>query len=134
MPGREDLPSTLLRSPRKAQDTWVAAHDSALRTYGPGRRAQQTAYSALKHSFEKVGDHWEPKPERGPSDEQAARGAGEPAKPTRGGVNATASRQHLYERAKQLGIPGRSRMSKEDLVTALEKENRRRTDRARRSG
>ncbi|WP_410667564.1 ChaB family protein [Amycolatopsis sp. cmx-4-68] len=134
MPGREDLPSTLLRSPRHAQDTWVAAHDSALRTYGPGRRAQQTAFSALKHSFEKVGDHWEPKPERGPSDEQAARGAGEPARPTHGGVDATASRQHLYERAKQLGIPGRSRMSKEDLVTALEKESRRRTAKARREG
>lgn len=133
MPGREDLPSTLLRSPRKAQDTWVAAHDSALRTYGPGRRAQQTAYSALKHSFEKVGDHWEPKPERGPSDEQAAGGAGQPVRPTRGGVDATASRQHLYERAKQLGIPGRSRMSKEDLVAALEKESRRRSARARRS-
>jgi hypothetical protein len=112
----------------------VAAHDSALRTYGPGRRAQQTAYAALKHSFEKVGDHWEPKPERGPSDEQAARGAGQPARPTRGGVNATASRQHLYERAKQLGVPGRSRMSKEELVTALEKESRRRSARARRSG
>ncbi|WP_410610909.1 ChaB family protein [Amycolatopsis sp. lyj-109] len=134
MAGREDLPSTLLRSPRKAQDTWVAAHDSALDTYGPGRRAQQTAYSALKHTFEKVGDHWEPKPERGPSDEQAARGTGQSAKPTHGGVNATAGKQHLYERAKQLGIPGRSRMSKEELVTALEKENRRRTDRARRSG
>jgi hypothetical protein len=134
MPGREDLPSTLLRSPRKAQDTWVAAHDSALKTYGPGRRARQTAYSALKHTFEKVGDHWEPKPERGPSDEQAARGAGQPVRPTRGGVNATASKQHLYERAKQLGVPGRSRMSKEELVTALEQESRRRTARARRTG
>jgi hypothetical protein len=134
MPGRDDLPSTLLRSPRKAQDTWVAAHDSALKTYGPGRRAQQTAYSALKHSFEKVGDHWEPKPERGPSDEQAAGGAGRPTKPTRGGVNAAASREHLYERARELGIRGRSRMSKEDLITALEKENRRRTARARKSG
>lgn len=125
------MPSTLLRSPRKAQDTWVAAHDSALKTYGPGRRAQQTAYAALKHTFEKVGDHWEAKPERGPSDEQAARGAGQPVRPTRGGVNATASKQHLYERAKQLGVPGRSRMSKEELVTALEKESRRRTARAR---
>lgn len=117
MPGREDLPSTLLRSPRKAQDTWVAAHDSA-----------------LKHSFEKVGDHGEPKPERGPSDEQAARGAGQPVRPTHGGVDATASRRHLDERAKQLGIPGRSRMSEEDLVAALEQESRRRTARARRPG
>lgn len=132
MPGREDLPSTLLRSPRKAQDTWVAAHDSALKTYGPGRRAQQTAYSALKHSFEKVGDHWEPKPGRGPSDAQAAGGAGQPVRRTHGGVDASASKQHLYDRARQLGIPGRSRMSKEDLITALEKENNRRTSRARR--
>lgn len=134
MPGREDLPSTLLRSPRKAQDTWVAAHDSALETYGPGRRAQQTAYSALKHSFEKVGDHWEPKPERGPSDAQAAGGAGKPVRRTHGGVDATASKAHLYERAKQLGVPGRSRMSKKDLIAALEKANRRRTEQARRSG
>ncbi|AXB41340.1 ChaB family protein [Amycolatopsis albispora] len=131
MPGREDLPSTLRRSPRKAQDTWVKAHDSALRTYGPGRRAQQTAFSALKHGFEKVGDHWEPKQGRGPSDPQAAGGAGQPPRPTHGGVDANASKTHLYERARQLGIPGRSRMSKEDLVHALEKSSRRETAKAR---
>jgi hypothetical protein len=131
MPGREDLPSTLLRSPRKAQDTWVAAHDSALGTYGPGRRAQQTAYAAVKHSFEKVGDHWEPKERRGPSDEQAGGGAGREERPTRGGVDARAGKAHLYDRAKQLGIPGRSRMSKEELVDALEKASRRETARAR---
>jgi cation transport regulator ChaB len=73
MPGRESLPSTLRRSPRKAQDTWVKAHDSAIETYGEGERAHRTAYAALKHSFEKVGDHWEPKAGRGPSDEQARR-------------------------------------------------------------
>jgi hypothetical protein len=131
MPGREDLPATLLRSPRKAQDTWVAAHDSALDTYGPGRRAQQTAYAAVKHSFEKVGDHWEPKERRGPSDEQAAGGAGQKRRPTRGGVDARAGRAHLYERAQQLGIQGRSRMSKAELVDALDKANRRETARAR---
>jgi hypothetical protein len=132
MPGREDLPSTLRRSPRKAQETWVKAHDSALRTYGPGRRAQQTAYAALKHSFEKVGDHWEPKGRRGPSDEQAARGAGRPPRPTHGGVDANASKRHLYERARELDVPGRSSMSKEELVRALEKASRRRTAAARR--
>ncbi|ADJ48299.1 hypothetical protein AMES_6474 [Amycolatopsis mediterranei S699] len=131
MPGRDDLPSTLLRSPRKAQDTWVAAHDSALETYGRGRRAQQTAYAALKHSFEKVGDHWEPKQRRGPSDDQAAGGAEQRERPTRGGVDARAGKAHLYERAKQLGVPGRSRMSKEELVAALEKASRRETARAR---
>ncbi|MBB4689162.1 ChaB family protein [Amycolatopsis jiangsuensis] len=132
MPGREDLPATLRRSPRKAQDTWVAAHDSALETYGPGRRAQQTAYSALKHTFEKVGDHWEEKPERGPSDAQAERGAGQPVTETAGGVDANASWAHLYGRARQLGVRGRSRMSKSELITALQKENNRATARARR--
>jgi hypothetical protein len=134
MPGRDDLPSTLLRSPRKAQDTWVAAHDSALNTYGPGRRAQQTAYSALKHSFEKVGDHWEPKGRRGPSDEQAARGAGQSTRRTHGGVDANASKRHLYQRARELDVPGRSTMSKEELVEALRKANNRRTAAARRRG
>ena len=30
MPGREELPSTLRRSPAKARETWVKAHDSAV--------------------------------------------------------------------------------------------------------
>ncbi|KFU82275.1 ChaB protein [Amycolatopsis lurida] len=133
MPGREDLPSTLLRSPREAQDTWVAAHDSALETYGPGRRAAQTAFAAVKHSFVKVGDHWEPKERRGPSDEQAAGGAGQRTKSTHGGVDARAGKEHLSQRARELGIRGRSRMSKRQLVTALEKASRRETARARQS-
>lgn len=131
MPGREDLPSTLRRSPDKAQRTWVEAHDSALETYGPGRRAQQTAYAALKHSFEKVGDHWEPKGRRGPSDRQAERGAGRPARSTAGGVDANASKRHLYQRARQLDIPGRSSMSKAELVEALERASGRKTAQAR---
>ncbi len=55
--GAEELPSTLKRSPKKAQRTWVKAHDSAVETYGEGERAHRTAYAAVKHSFEKVGDH-----------------------------------------------------------------------------
>lgn len=73
MPGREALPSTLRRSPEKAQRTWIEAHDAAVETYGEGERAHRTAFAAVKHSFEKVGDHWEPKAKRGPSDTQAAR-------------------------------------------------------------
>ncbi len=61
MPGRTELPDTLRRSPAKAGRTWIAAHDSAVEQYGEGRRAHQVAFAALKHSFEKVGDHWEPK-------------------------------------------------------------------------
>jgi cation transport regulator ChaB len=71
---KEEPPSTLRCSPKKAQDTFAKAHDSAARQYGEGRRAHQTAYGALKHSFEKVGDHWEPKDQKGPSDEQSAKG------------------------------------------------------------
>ena len=110
VPGRQELPSTLQRSSKKAQRTWIEAHDSAVKTYGEGRRAHQTAFAALKHSFEKVGDHWEPKGRKGPSDTQAERGAGQRATRTAGGVDAHASKQHLYERARQLDIPGRSSM------------------------
>ena len=39
-----------------------------------GERAHRTALASLKHSFEKVGDHWEPKEQRGPSDAQAEGG------------------------------------------------------------
>ncbi|NHD16090.1 MULTISPECIES: ChaB family protein [unclassified Actinopolyspora] len=129
MPAREELPSTLRRSPKEAQETWLKTHDSAVREYGQGQRANRTAYAALKHSFEKVGDHWEPKPERGPSDEQARRGAGKRAKSTSGGVDARASKQHLYERARELDVPGRSAMNKEQLVEALQQESGRQTRR-----
>lgn len=132
MPGRDELPSTIQRSPKKAQRTWIEAHDSAVRTYGEGRRAHQTAYAALKHSFEKVGDHWEPKAEKGPSDKQAKRGAGQPATRTAGGVDAEASKEHLYALAKRLGVPGRSRMTKKELVEAIGKANDRKTAQARR--
>ncbi|BBY32721.1 hypothetical protein MMIN_07820 [Mycolicibacter minnesotensis] len=46
-----ELPTTLQRSSAKAQ----------------------VAYAALKHSFEKVGDHWEAKAKRGPSDKRGGR-------------------------------------------------------------
>src|SRR3954454_20788326 len=55
--GREELPGTLKRSPKKAQRTWIEAHDSAVESYGEGERAHRTAFAAVKHSFEKVGDH-----------------------------------------------------------------------------
>ncbi|GAA4873712.1 MULTISPECIES: ChaB family protein [Saccharopolyspora] len=131
MPGRQELPSTLERSPRAAQRTWIKAHDSAVRTYGEGQRAHRTAYSALKHDFEKVGDRWKPKEERGPSDKQARRGAGQREKPTAGGVDAGASKQHLVERARELGVKGRSSMNKPQLVEALEKASGQRTRKAR---
>ncbi|WP_214409724.1 ChaB family protein [Sphaerisporangium fuscum] len=130
MPGKEELPSTIERSPKKAQETWIKAHDSAVKTYGEGQRAHRTAFAALKHSFEKVGDHWEPKSKKGPSDAQAARGTPKPGK-TAEGVDANASKEHLYQIATKLGIAGRSRMDKAHLVEAIKKANRRATAKAR---
>lgn len=131
MPAREEMPSTLKRSPRKAQDTWAETHDSAVETYGEGERAHRTAFAAVKHSFEKVGDHWEPKERKGPSDSQAARGAGARRGRTAGGVDANASKDHLMEVARKLEVPGRSRMTKAQLVEAIQKANNRSTRRAR---
>ena len=130
MPGREELPSTIARSPKKAQRTWIKAHDSAVQTYGEGQRSHRTAFAALKHSFEKVGDHWEPKKEKGPSDKQAARSTPKQGK-TAGGVDANASKQHLYDLAKRLDVPGRSSMTKQQLVEAIGKANNRKTAKAR---
>ena len=123
MPGRKELPGTLKRSPKKAQETWIETHDSAVETYGEGERAHRTAFSSLKHSFEKVGDHWEPKDEKGPSDPQAAKG-GRAARAGRsetfGGVDVLGnSKQELYERARKLDVPGRSRMDKKELARAI---------------
>ena len=122
MPAKEEMPATLKRSPAKAQRTWSKAHDSAVETYGEGERAHRTAFSALKHSFEKVGDRWQPKKKKGPSDPQAAKGGKEARKggKTFGGVDVAGnSRQTLYERAKSLGVKGRSKMSKEELAEAI---------------
>lgn len=136
MPGREDMPSTIRRSPKEAQDTWVKAHDSAVEQYGEGERAHRTAFSALKHKFEKAGDRWRKKSggRKGPSDRQAAKDTPQarsrPAK-TAEGVDANASKQHLYEMAKELGVEGRSSMTKDQLVDAIKKANRRKTAQAR---
>lgn len=118
MPGRQELPSTLQRSPEKAQRTWIKAHDAAVEEYGEGRIAHQTAFAALKHSYEKVGDHWEAKDHKGPSDPGAKepRGTGE----TFGGVDYEGhTKDELMERARDLGIEGRSKMDKEELARSI---------------
>lgn len=123
MPGRERLPDTLKRSPPKAQRTWAKAHDSAVDEYGEGERAHRVAYAALKHSFEKQGDHWVPKDHKGPSDPRAEksgkaarRGEGE----SFGGLDYEGStRDELYQRARRLDIPGRSKMNKKELARAI---------------
>jgi hypothetical protein len=128
----EELPSTIERSDAKAKRTFAKAHDSAVDSYGEGRRAHQTAYAALKHTHEKVGDHWEPKEggKKGPSDEQAA-GGRDTNRQTKGGVDAHASKSHLMDLAKKLDISGRSRMTKNQLVDAIQKANDNKTAAAR---
>ncbi len=124
-PKQSELPETLKRSPKKAQRTFAKTHDAAVEQYGEGERAHRTAYAALKHSYEKVGDRWEPKDEPGPSDPQAKLSGAEARKgeaETYGGVDAEGNtKQELYERARHLDIAGRSRMSKRELARAIAK-------------
>lgn len=122
MPAKQEMPDTLKRSPAKARRTWGKAHDSAVESYGEGARAHRTAFSALKHSFEKVGDRWQSKKDKGPSDPHAAKGgkAARKGGKTFGGVDLMGnSRQKLYERAKSLGVKGRSSMKKQELAEAI---------------
>ncbi|WP_309073441.1 ChaB family protein [Paenarthrobacter sp.] len=128
---KDELPSTLQRSDQKAQDTFAKTYDSAMESYdNDSSRAARTAFAALKHSYEKVGDHWEAKEERGPSDDRAEEGVAS-HKPTAGGVDANASKKHLYRRARELNITCRSKMDKNELVEALQKANDAATRKAR---
>jgi hypothetical protein len=123
-----DLPGTLERSPAKAQRTYAETLKHAEAEYGKGERASRTAYASLKHGFEKVGDHWEAKDHKGPSDPRSTKttkekraGKGE----TFGGVDEIGhTRQELYERAKQLDVPGRSKMDKKALARAIAKKQK----------
>jgi hypothetical protein len=123
-----DMPSTLERSPEKAQRTYAETLKHAEAEYGKGERAGRTAYASLKHSFEKVGDHWEAKDHKGPSDPRSKKstrqkraGQGE----TFGGVDEEGhSRKELYDRAKAMDIPGRSKMDKKALARAIAKKQR----------
>ena len=127
---KSELPSTLERSDKKAQDTFAKTYDSALEEYGDEQRAAQTAYASLKHTYEKVGDHWESKDSKGPSDKKAEEGRHSNAK-TAGGVDANASKEHLYDVASRLDISGRSKMTKDELVSAIQKANEKETRKSR---
>jgi cation transport regulator ChaB len=126
----DELPSTLRRSDEKAQRTFAKAYDSAAESYDDEQRVNRTAWAAVKHTHEKVGDHWEPKEHKGPSDPQAEGGAGTDRE-TKGGVDANASKAHLYDVARRLGVEGRSTMGKDELVDAIQKANDKQTAEAR---
>src|SRR5215217_688509 len=119
---QDEIPSTLQRSDEKAQRTFAKAHDSAMDSYDDEQRANQVAWAAVKHTHEKVGDHWEQKPRgsKGPSDPQAE-GGRDTDRETKGGVDANASKSHLYDVAKRLDVEGRSKMDKDELVDAIKK-------------
>jgi cation transport regulator ChaB len=129
---QDEIPSTLQRSDEKAQRTFAKAHDSAEESYDDERRANQVAWAAVKHTHEKVGDHWEPKDEKGPSDAQAE-GGRDTDRETKGGVDANASKAHLMDVAKRLDVSGRSSMTKDELVDAIQKANDKETRKARES-
>ena len=124
-PKKNELPSTLRRSGAKAQRTFAKAHDAGAEQYGSEERAHRVAYAALKHSFEKVGDRWERKKRKGPSDARAERGGLHNPIPSAEGVDANASKRHLLEIARRLDVRGRSTMDKSELVDAIKKHNRR---------
>jgi cation transport regulator ChaB len=133
MPAKDEMPSTIERSPRKAQEIWSKVHDSAVEQYGEGERAHRTAFDALKYQFEKVGDHWEPKGRKGASDRQAARSgpAARRGGKTAGGVDANATKAHLMDLARRLDVAGRSKMDKGELVEAIQRANDRESRKSR---
>jgi hypothetical protein len=75
-----------------------------------------------------VGDHWEPKSKRGPSDPQARQGSARSRsrpRPTAGGVDVEGhTRDELMQRARKLDVRGRSRMTKLELGQAIARKGR----------
>ena len=120
---KEDLPSTLKRSPRKVQRTFAKTLESAEETYDSEERAVRTAWSSVKQVAEKKGDRWELKDEPSPSDEGFSDAAG--------GVDKKKTKAELLADAREAGIPGRSKMDKDELIEALQRHNERETARAR---
>ncbi|WP_445152363.1 ChaB family protein [Baekduia sp. Peel2402] len=132
---QEDLPSTLKRSPKKVRDTYEKTLDSAEEQYdGDEERAHRAAWASVKHVAEKKGDHWEEKDEYGPSDERSARGgrfAREGRGETAGGVDASKTKDELLADAREADVEGRSKMTKDELVDALQRAYDRETAKAR---
>ena len=56
-----ELPDTLERSSKEAQQTFTRALTSAVQVHGEGDQAFRAAYVEFKRTFEKRGDQWIPK-------------------------------------------------------------------------
>jgi cation transport regulator ChaB len=117
MPAKKELPSTLMRSPRKAQHLWMETHNSAVEQYGEEQRAHRNAFTSLKQSFEKIGGHLPAIKHHHPQ-------------PT-AGADTAKSRNELMNEARSLGIQNYSSMRKPELVGAIDRANKRRTVKAR---
>ncbi|HZE04051.1 MAG TPA: ChaB family protein [Solirubrobacteraceae bacterium] len=103
---KENIPSTIERSPDKVERTYEKTLDSAHDQYDDEERAHRTAWASVKNVAEKKGDHWEPKDGDGS-----------------GGSGGQTTKQELYDRAKELDIEGRSKMNKDELERAVKRES-----------
>jgi cation transport regulator ChaB len=130
------LPSTLERSPKKAQDTYETVLERAEEEYGGDEeRAHRVAWAAVKHSFEKVGDHWEPKARKGPSDPRSREGGPNPRGASYGGVDVESeTKDELIEEAHELGMHLPTHMTKAEIAAEIQKANQRADREARAKG
>lgn len=118
-----ELPSTLERSPKKAQDTYEKTLEHAEQTYDNDQeRAHRVAWAAVKHSFERSGDHWEKKDENGPSDPRAEQGGPDASAPSYGGIDVEGkTKVELLDEARREGAHVTTHMKKAEVAEALEK-------------
>ena len=128
-PKKSELPSTVARSGKKARRTFAKAHDSAAKEYGrvsarcalPGRRSSTpTRRSATTGSVRTKG------PVR-----RAGQGRQEHQPQDRRWRGCQRDQKAPVRGRQDLDIDGRSKMSKKELVKAIQKENDKRTRKAR---
>ena len=104
-------------------------HDGAVETYGEGERAHRVAYASLKHSFEKRGDRWVPKKQKGPSDPrstQSTRGAIEGKGKTYGGLDYFGhTKQELLDIGRGMGAHVSTHMTKDEVADAIVRQQKR---------
>lgn len=182
---RTDLPKSLQRSSKRAQDVFRSALRAAVGEHGTGRRSRRTAWGAVEEKYVRAGKRYKRKPAKGagkasgPAGEKRSKAAQETltkvkhtaptaevrrdrdARPSAGAalrpanqppakksaakkavakkapaakaahrkaaaapaptarLTAATTRAELYRLATDLAIPGRSRMTRDQLLTAV---------------